>query len=105
MLLYVHSVTPENNMPAKNPRTNLTLPADLDQIISDLSELQGIPKARIITEILLEVQPMLELTRDALKAVHNNQDDALKIAREFASKMLVDGTEKLGSAAQEVKKL
>lgn len=92
-------------MPAKNPRTNLTLPSDLDQIISDLSDLQGIPKARIITAILLEVQPVLEQTRDALKAVKENQEDALKIAREYAQTMMLDGNEKLGFLAQEVKKL
>ena len=28
-------------MPAKNPRTNLTLPADLDAVITDLARLQG----------------------------------------------------------------
>jgi hypothetical protein len=92
-------------MPAKNPRTNLTLPSDLDQIISDLSDLQGIPKARIITAILLEVQPVLEQTRDALKAVKENQEDAVKIAREYAQTMMLDGNEKLGFLAQEVKKL
>jgi hypothetical protein len=92
-------------MPAKNPRTNLTLPSDLDQIISDLSDLQGIPKARIITAILLEVQPVLEQTRDALKAVKENQEDAVKIAREYAQSMMLDGNEKLGFLAQEVKKL
>lgn len=92
-------------MPAKNPRTNLTLPSDLDAVISDLSELQGIAKAKIITELLLEVQPILEQTRDALKAAKENKEDALKIAREFAQSIMADGNEKLGDLAKEVKKL
>ena len=52
-VLLIRSVTPENKMPAKNPRTNLTLPADLDAVITDLARLQGTAKAKIITELLL----------------------------------------------------
>lgn len=104
-VLWVHSVTPENKMPAKNPRTNLTLPADLDAVITDLAHLQGTAKAKIITELLLEVQPVLEQMRDALRAAQENKDDALKVARDFAQTMMLEGNEKLGSLAQEVKKL
>jgi hypothetical protein len=92
-------------MPAKNPRTNLTLPADLDAVITDLAHLQGTAKAKIITELLLEVQPVLEQMRDALRAAQENKDDALKVARDFAQTMMLEGNEKLGSLAQEVKKL
>ena len=92
-------------MPAKNPRTNLTLPADLDAVITDLANLQGTAKAKIITELLLEVQPVLEQMRDALKAVHENKDDARKLALDFAQSMLAEGSERVGSLAKEVKKL
>jgi hypothetical protein len=92
-------------MPAKNPRTNLTLPPDLDAILTDLSELQGVPKARIITEMLLEVQPILEQTRNALKAVKGNKEDALSVVREFAQSALLESSENLGNFAKEVKKL
>jgi hypothetical protein len=92
-------------MPAKNPRTNLTLPADLDAVITDLAHLQNTAKAKIITELLLEVQPVLEQMRDALKAAQENKDDALKVARDFAQSMMLEGNEKLGRIAQEVKKL
>jgi hypothetical protein len=92
-------------MPAKNPRTNLTLPADLDAVITELAHLQGTAKAKIITEMLLEVQPILEQTRDALRSVHENKDDALKVAREYAQSVLLESNEKLGSFAHEVKKL
>jgi len=104
-VLLANSVTPENIMPAKNPRTNLTLPADLDAVITDLAHLQGTAKAKIITELLLEVQPVLEQMRDALKAVNENKDDAKKIAADFAQSMLVEGGEKVGFLAHEVKKL
>jgi hypothetical protein len=104
-ILLANSVTPENKMPAKNPRTNLTLPADLDAVITDLARLQGTAKAKIITELLLEVQPVLEQMRDALQAVHENKDDALKVARDFAQSMMIEGGEKMGFIANEVKKL
>lgn len=104
-ILLANSVTPENKMPAKNPRTNLTLPADLDAVITDLARLQGTAKAKIITELLLEVQPVLEQMRDALQAVHENKDDALKVARDFAQSMMIEGSEKMGFIANEVKKL
>ena len=104
-ILLANSVTPENKMPAKNPRTNLTLPADLDAVITDLARLQGTAKAKIITELLLEVQPVLEQMRDALQAVHENKDDALKVARDFAQSMMIEGNEKMGFIANEVKKL
>lgn len=104
-VLLFHSVTPENKMPAKNPRTNLTLPADLDAVITDLARLQGTAKAKIITELLLEVQPVLEQMRDALQAVHENKDDALQVARDFAKSMMIEGNEKMGFIANEVKKL
>lgn len=92
-------------MPAKNPRTNLTLPADLDAVITELSHLRGTPKAKIITELLMEVQPVLEQMRDALKAVKENEDDARKIATDFAKSMVLDGSQKVGLLAEEVKKL
>ena len=92
-------------MPAKNPRTNLTLPSDLDAVITELASLQGTAKAKIITELLLEVQPVLEQMRDALKAVHENKDDALKVARDYAQNALLESNERLGAFAQEVKKL
>ena len=62
-------------------------------------------EAKIITELLLEVQPVLEQMRDAFQAVHENKDDALKVARDFAQSMMIDGNEKMGFIANEVKKL
>lgn len=92
-------------MPATNPRTNLTLPADLDAVISDLARLQGTKKAKIITQLLLEVQPALEQMRDALIAVYENKEDAVKVARDYAQNALLDSNEKLGVLAKEVRKL
>ena len=43
--------------------------------------------------------------RDALQAVHENKDDALKVARDFAQSMMIEGNEKMGFIVNEVKKL
>ena len=92
-------------LPSQKPRLNLTLPDSLNDVINDLAELQGIPKTRVITEILLEIEPMLKQTAEALKAVKENKEDALKIARDYAQNALLESNEKLGAFAQEVKKL
>ena len=92
-------------MPTINPRTNLTLPVDLDAVIADLARLQGTKKAKIITQLLLEVQPALEQMRDALVAVYENKEDAVSVAKNYAQNALLESNEKLGVLAQEVKKL
>lgn len=92
-------------MPAINPRINLTLPVDLDAVIADLARLQGTKKAKIITQLLLEVQPALEQMRDALVAVHENKEDAVSVAKNYAQNALLESNEKLGVLAREVKKL
>lgn len=92
-------------MPAKNPRINLTIPHDLDQVISDLSTLQKRPKAQIITEMLLESQPVLTAVRDALLQIQSDQEKGLQIAKDFGHRMILDANQKLGYLAVEVKDL
>lgn len=94
-----------SKLPSQKPRLNLTLPDSLNDVISDLAELQGIPKTRVITEILIEIEPMLKQTVEALKAVKENKQDAVKIARDYAQNAILESNEKLGVFAQEVKKL
>ena len=43
--------------------------------------------------------------RDAIQAVHENKDDALQVARDFAKSMMIEGNEKMGLIVNEVKKL
>ena len=54
---------------AQNKRTNLTLDPELDALITEISDLREIPKTRVITEILEESKPQLEIIRDALKTI------------------------------------
>lgn len=80
---------------AQNKRTNLTLDPELDALITDISELREIPKTRVITEILEESKPQLEIIRDALKTIKNNESVSLD---QVLSKMLGDSFGNLSEA-------
>lgn len=70
---------------AQNKRTNLTLDPELDALITEISDLREIPKTRVITEILEESKSQLEIIRDALKTIKNNESVSLD---QVLSKML-----------------
>lgn len=77
---------------AQNKRTNLTLDPELDALITEISDLREIPKTRVITEILEESKPQLEIIRDALKTIKNNESVSLD---QVLSKMLGNSFEHL----------
>lgn len=77
---------------AQNKRTNLTLDPELDALITEISDLREIPKTRVITEILEESKPQLEIIRDALKTIKNNESVSLD---QVLSKMLGNSFENL----------
>ena len=77
---------------AQNKRTNLTLDPELDALITEISDLREIPKTRVITEILEESEPQLEIIRDALKTIKNNEAVSLD---QVLSKMLGNSFENL----------
>ena len=77
---------------AQNKRTNLTLDTELDALITEISDLREIPKTRVITEILEESKPQLEIIRDALKTIKNNESVSLD---QVLSKMLGNSFENL----------
>lgn len=86
---------------AQNKRTNLTLDPELDALITEISDLRGIPKTRVITEILEESKPQLEVIRDALKTIKNNEAVSLD---QVLSKMLGNSFENLSHAFKGLEK-
>lgn len=80
---------------AQNKRTNLTLDPELDALITEISDLRGIPKTRVITEILEKSKPQLEIIRDALKTIKNNEAVSLD---QVLAKMLGNSFENLSEA-------
>ena len=92
-------------MPNQNPRIALTVPQDLNDILQRLSDLQGVPKTKIILELLTAYQPILEETLNALDKIHKDKENAQQIAKEFGQNLLLDASVMLGHVSKEVKDL
>ena len=90
---------------AQKKRIALTVPDDVDAVLEKLSNLTGAPKTRIIMEMLQEYLPIFERTADALEQIVSDKENAIEIAKKFASELLLDGNERLGIVASEVKNL
>ena len=88
-------------MTNKSKRTNLTLAPDLDALITEIAELREIPKTRVITEILEESEPQLEIIRDALKTIKNNESISLN---QVLAKMFGSSFQNLSDAFKELDK-
>lgn len=59
---------------SNSKRIALSVPPDLDDVLEDLSRLQGIPKTKVILSILNEMHPILSQVRDALQQVKASSD-------------------------------
>lgn len=59
---------------SNSKRIALSVPPDLDDVLEDLSRLQGIPKTKVILSILNEIHPILSQVRDALQQVKASSD-------------------------------
>ena len=61
-------------MPSRKPRVALTLPDDLNAILDQVSDYQGTPKTKLITDILLECKPIFEQMLSAYKLIEENKE-------------------------------
>ena len=86
-------------------RIALSVPPEMDDILDRLSALTTQPKTKLIVEMLEEYMPILEQTVDALEQIKVNKENASSIAKQFVTEMLLDGNQKLGNIASEVKNL
>ena len=57
-------------------RVNLTLSKEMNDLLAELAELTGRPKAVIVRDFLHDIKPALEMTRDGLKALKDNKSVA-----------------------------
>ena len=76
-------------MPSQRPRVALTMPDDLNAIFDRLSELQGIPKTKLIVELLDAYKPILNETIKALEKIEADKSNAVQIAKEFGQNVLL----------------
>jgi hypothetical protein len=72
-------------MPSQKPRIALTVDNDLNTLLEDLSVLMKKPKSTIITDLLVDVTPMLIDLRDALQLAEQKKDIKPVLARMTAS--------------------
>ncbi len=86
-------------------RIALSVPPDMEEVLDKISDLTGQPKTKIILEMLEQYLPVLEQTLKALEQIRDNKEDALNIVKNFAGDLLLDGNQKLGQIATEVKNL
>ena len=86
-------------------RIALSVPPEMDEVLERLAVLTNQPKTKLILEMLEEYAPILEQTLNALEQIKANKENAPNIAKQFATEMLLDGNQKLGNIASEVKNL
>lgn len=92
-------------MPSQKPRVALTLPDDLNAVFERIAVLQGVPKTKVILELLTAYQPVLQEMLIALEKIEQDKQNAPKIAKEFAQNMLLDLNSMMGDMSKEVKDL
>jgi len=92
-------------MSKQNPRVALTVPKDLNDTLQRLADLQGVPKTKLIIDMLQEYKPVLDKVVDALERIEADKMNGVEIAKDFGSSLLLDANEQLGQIASEVKKL
>lgn len=92
-------------MPSRKPRVALTLPDDLNVLLDQVADYQGTPKTKLITEILLECQPIFEQMLTAYKLIEENKEGTADIVKKFGAQAVVEASSKTTSLAQEVASL
>ena len=89
----------------RRKRIALSVSPEMDEVLERLALLTNQPKTKLILEMLEEYVPVLEQTINALEQIQENKENAASIAKQFASEILLDGNQKLGQIAAEVKNL
>jgi hypothetical protein len=92
-------------MPSQKPRVALTLPDDLNEIFDRIAVFQGVPKTKVIVELLEAYKPVLKETLDAIEKIENDRENAQQIAKEFGQNLLLDAQVMMGTISKEVKDL
>ena len=94
-------VTPDNIiMPSRKPRVALTIPDDIHSVLDRMSELTGVPKTKLIVDMLEQYLPIFQKTIIALEQIQADKEKAPDIAKKFAQDLIFDGHELLGQVAK-----
>lgn len=92
-------------MPSQKPRVALTMPDDLNALFDRISAFNGIPKTKLMVELLEAYKPVLEEMLVTLERVHADKENAQKIVKEFGQNLVLEGSSLLGEISKEVQDL
>ena len=92
-------------MPSRKARVALTMPDDLNALFDRISELNGMPKTKLIVELLQAYEPVLIEMLDTLEKIHADKENAQKIVKQFGQNLVMEASSILGDVSKEVKDL
>lgn len=92
-------------MPSRKPRVALTVPDDLNALFDRISDLNGIPKTKLMIELLEAYKPVLEEMLDTLEKIHADKENAQKIVKQFGQNLVMEASSILGDVSKEVRDL
>ena len=92
-------------MPSRKARVALTMPDDLTALFDRISELNGMPKTKLIVELLQAYEPVLIEMLDTLEKIHADKENAQKIVKQFGQNLVMEASSILGDVSKEVQDL
>lgn len=92
-------------MPSRKPRVALTVPDDLNALFDRISELNGVPKTKIMLDLLTAYKPVLEEMLNTLEKIHADKENAQKILKQFGQNLVMEASSILGDVSKEVQGL
>ena len=92
-------------MPSSKARVALTMPDDLNALFDRISELNGMPKTKLIVELLQAYEPVLTEMLDTLEKIHADKENAQKIVKQFGQNLVMEASSILGDVSKEVRDL
>ena len=92
-------------MPSRKARVALTMPDDLNALFDRISELNGMPKTKLIVELLQAYEPVLIEMLDTLEKIHADKENAQKIVKQFGQNLVMEASSILGDVSKEVRDL
>ena len=92
-------------MPSRKARVALTMPDDLNALFDRISELNGMPKTKLIVELLQAYEPILIDMLDTLEKIHADKENAQKIVKQFGQNLVMEASSILGDVSKEVQDL
>ena len=86
---------------AERIRINLSINEEMNDLLTELADLTGRPKASIVRDFLDNMKPAMEMTRDGLSALKDNK--SIAPALQNMINLVEQGTKEMNDFKDEVK--